>query len=70
MQMDQERKKATMEELKHYINGKIEALKKELISASQGSAKSKPVDSKKVAKIEKEKAIPKKVTREKAIRGE
>jgi hypothetical protein len=53
MQMDQERKKAMMEELKHYINGKFAELEKKLTSVDSGA-----------------KETPKRVSREKAIRGE
>jgi hypothetical protein len=56
MQMDQERKKAMMEELKHYINGKFAELEKKLIPAKE------VIEDKKTP-------TPKKVSREKAIRG-
>ena len=49
MQPDTARKNAMMDELKHYINGKFDELKKELFA-------SKPAEPKKPTKVEREKA--------------
>ena len=49
MQVDKARKEALMEELKHYINGKIAELEQKLFAARKAE-------------------LPKKVTREKAIK--
>jgi hypothetical protein len=58
MQPDSERKKAMMDELKHYINGKIAELEEKLLTKLNVGMKAKP-----------EQAAPKKVDREKAVRG-
>jgi len=54
--MDRARKEALIEELKHYINGKFAELKKELSPKEKAVTAAKPIEPKKVAKVEREKA--------------